>query len=158
MSSPNTPGGTDRSLSGISPSKTPEARRLRRFTTDPRYGPKLKHLPQREQRRILDLVTGNRGRQARQELLTADTARKEARNARERRARRSKAENSAISNLTKRLPEARRSSLERHMEQMTYRDLKFAREATREELQEAARSGKRTITINGEEVNLFWYH
>ena len=155
MSTPNPPEGTRRS---VPPSKTPAARRLRRFTSDPRYSAKLKQLPRGEQRRILDLVAGNQGKRARQETLTAYDQRREARNARARQLRRDKAETAAINNLTKRLPEARSTSLRRGMEHMSYKDLRFARDATREELQEAARSGRRTITIDGEEINLFWYH
>lgn len=163
MSTPLPPEGTERSLRGVPPSKTPEARRVRRFTTDPRYGPKLNQLPKGEQRRLLDLVTVNRGRQARQETLTAYQTRREARNARARELRRTNAESKAWSNLYSQLPEGRRSLQQKYLGHMEYRHLHFAQKATSDELRNRARAQTAEeapndfVTIDGVEVNVFWY-
>lgn len=137
--------------------KSPEERRLDRFTTDSKYGPKLSQLPKREQRRLTDLVTSNRGREARKALLAADTQRRETRNQRDRDRRRATAEGNALTNMTRRLPEARKGTLDRNLKNMTHRDLRFASEATRSELRLRASTGKRTL-VDGHEVNLFWYN
>lgn len=66
-----------------SPSHTPAARRLSRILADEDYGPKLVRLSQRDQRRVLDLIDANEGRQARAEILAADERRIERKNERE---------------------------------------------------------------------------
>lgn len=137
--------------------KSPEERRLQRFLTDSKYGPKLSQLPKREQRRFTDMVTENRGREARKALLAADTRRRDVRNQRDRDRRRATAEASALTNLTRRLPEARKSTLDRNMQHMTHRDLKFASKATRGELRVRASTGRRVL-VDGQEINLFWYN
>lgn len=157
MTSQNPPEGTDRSQLRVSPSKTPEARRLKRFTSDPRYGPKLKQLPQREQRRLLDMVTANRGKQARQETLTTWQARRDARNARDRQRRLDKSVDTALRNISRQLPEARADRMRDRFAAMSWQERRFAQTATREELRERARNGPKTITIDGVEYNPFWY-
>lgn len=157
MTSANPPEGTERSQPRVSPSKTPEARRLKRFTSDPRYGPKLKQLPQREQRRLRALVTGNQGRQARQETLTAYQTHREARNARDRQRRLDKSVDTALNNISRQLPEARADRMRGHFAAMSWQERRFAQTATREELRERARNGPKTITIDGVEYNPFWY-
>lgn len=137
--------------------RNPAARRLQRLLKDPKYGPKLRHLPRGEQRRISDLVASNQGRQARRELLAADEARRAARNLADRTRRRTRAEQGALDNLRRMLPEARTSRVQRNIEQMSFRDLKFAREAGRSELRDRATNGKR-IVVGTKEINLFWYH
>jgi len=153
MSSSIPPGGTGRS---VPPSKTPAARRLRRFTSDPRYSTKLRQLPRGEQRRILDLVTANQGKQARQEVLTSYQTRREARNAQARQRRLDKSINEALHNVGRQLPEARLNRMKDHFQHMTWQDRRFAKTATRDELRDRARSDYR-IVVDGKEINPFWY-
>lgn len=147
------PQGTGRSLP---PSKTPMARRLSRFTKDPRYGPKLSRLPKTEQRRLLDMVAAGQGRQARKDVLVTEQARRETRNAQARQRRLTRSVDTALHNVSRQLPEARVERMKDRFAQMSWQDRKFAQTATREELRERARSGP-TITINGVEINPFWY-
>lgn len=154
MSSSIPPQGTGRSLP---PSKTPLARRLSRFTRDPHYGPKLSRLPKGEQRRLLDMVTAGQGRQARKDLLVTEQARRETRNAQARQRRLDRSVDTALHNVRRQLPEARTERMKDRFSQMTWQERKFAQTATREELRERARNGPKTITINGVEINPFWY-
>lgn len=157
MSTPQPPsdGGAPRPLS---PSKTPEARRLQRFSSDPRYGPKLAQLPKGEQTRILGMIKGNQGKAARKELLATHQARRDTRNARDRTNRLNKSVDAGLRNLTRQLPEAHKRTLQANLENMTWSERRFAQTATRDELRERARSGTNTLIIDGKAYNPFWYN
>jgi hypothetical protein len=51
-------------------------RRLNRILKDEDYGPKLVRLNRRDQRHILELISDNRGAQARREILRLDAERR----------------------------------------------------------------------------------
>jgi hypothetical protein len=117
----------------------------------------LGRLPKGEQRRLLDMVAGNQGRQARKEAAALTESRKEAKNTRERARRLARSVDSALHNVSGRLPEARTERMRRRFELMSPQERAFARKATREELRDRARNGPKTITIDGMEYNPFWY-
>lgn len=56
--------------------QTNASRRLNRILRDEDYGPKLVRLSRADQRTILELISENRGRQARAEILRLDEARR----------------------------------------------------------------------------------
>jgi hypothetical protein len=55
---------------------TGEQRRLKTILNDERYGPALVRLNRKDQRVILDLISANRGREARTEILARDETRR----------------------------------------------------------------------------------
>lgn len=162
MSTPIPPGGGD-TPRPLPPSKTPEARRLQRFNSDPRYGPKLSQLPKGEQARILGMVKGNQGKAARKELLKTHTQRKDTKNARARDIRRSKAEQANFRRFFNKIPEARRSMVQQNIGSMEYRHLHAVQNASPEELRERAKAQKPEdapkdfVIVNGVAINVFWY-
>ena len=54
-----------------------ERRRLRAILSDEEYGPKLVRLSKSDQRTILDLISENKGREARKRILELDERRRE---------------------------------------------------------------------------------
>lgn len=56
---------------------SPERRRLNTLLTDPEYGAMLARLNRSEEREILDLISDNRGREARKRLRELDTSRRQ---------------------------------------------------------------------------------
>lgn len=61
------------------PASAPAKRRLNTILSDENYGPKLARMNRRDERRVLDLIEANRGREARQAIDQLDAHRRKRR-------------------------------------------------------------------------------
>ena len=125
--------------------------RLRTLLRDEDYGPKLARLRGADERRVLDLVEQNRGREARAAILDAD----ERRRAHEREARRRTLFRRAADNVAAQHSAPLRA-VERHLADATDAELRFAAGASRDQLVARARLPPRTL--DRRDINPFWYH
>lgn len=142
-------------------------RRLNYILSDELYGPKLARLTGEDERRVLELIDQNRGKEARAAILEAD----ERRRARKRQVSRTKEnvvarpvnreqkEDAAVANIMRQYGrKARREAVIRNVGYMTIAELDFAAEATEQDLiGEARRPASRKNSV-GKDVNPFWYH
>ena len=126
-------------------------RRLRSLLADEEYGPKLARLRGADERRALDLVEANRGREARQYIQDADQRRLQ----RVREARRASLYRRAVDNVAAQ-HQAPVPAVERHLADATDAELRFAAGATRDQLVARARLPPRILERR--EINPFWYH
>jgi hypothetical protein len=129
-------------------------RRLRSLLNDEEYGPKLARLRGTDERRVLDLVSEGRGREARAAINDADQRRLE----RERESRRRTLYRRAVDNVYRQhAPHgATRGGVEKWLSQADQAELRFAAGATRDQLVQRARQPPKTLGVR--EVNAFWYH
>jgi hypothetical protein len=130
------------------------AARLRTILASEEYGPKLARLHGAEERRVLDLIDANRGREARAEILRADAARLE----RERQRRRALLIHHAAVN-TVRQHRAYGTTYDiavSHLRYGTDANLRKAATASKDELDLLAREPPRELPPRNH--NPFWYH
>ena len=132
-------------------------RRLQRILDDEDYGPRLARLRGSDERAILERISrgeGLRDRALRDEIDAADARRR----ARERERRRRTLYQRAVDNslLQHSVAGATRTGVERSLQFATDAELRFAENATRNEL--VVRARERPRDIEGIEINPFWYH
>lgn len=139
---------------------TNEEKRLRRILLDEDYGPKLVRLNPRDQREILDLISENRGKDARRRITELDEQRRSAMRRPAKGARRTLAakRRDAIENINRRLEGlANQSRVIIGVSHMRDDELDFAIQANAEQLRNAARQAPTVSTREGD-INPFWYH
>lgn len=126
-------------------------RRLNTLLADETYGPALARLRGEDERRVLQAVSENRGADARREILAADQRRRE----RVRVQRHTALFRRAVDNVAARHA-ARPRDVEKHLANATEAELRFAAGADRDQLIQRAREAPRTL--EGRDINPFWYH
>lgn len=148
----------------------PAQRRLAYILSDETYGPALARLRGEDERRVLDLIEQNRGKEARRAILEADERRRERERerARERRTRqrvrtvirtREQREANAVANILALFGrKASAVNVRRNVGYMTDDELDFTADANEDSLTlRASRPADRTDT-RGKDINPFWYH
>lgn len=132
-------------------------RRLQRILDDEELGPKLARLRGDDERRVLRLISENRGSEARAEIRAADARRRQ----RVREARRRTLLDRAVSNTLAvhrpYYPRISETQVRRHLATGTTADLQRAATGDREELIDLARLQAYPID-EPREINPFWYH
>lgn len=136
-------------------------KRLAYILSDELYGPMLARLRGDRERRVLDLIDQNRGKEARQAILEGDEERR-AQN-RERRARRyqtlQEMQDSAADNILRIFGrKADESNVRTNVGYMRPNELRFAADATEDDLTEKAVQPADRPNANGKDINPFWYH
>lgn len=131
-------------------------RRLARILADEDYGPKLARLRGNDERRILNLIEQNKGKEARSEILRLDEARRAKRRASS--ASRPEKERKAVANILSKVGRANEKRIRENVTLMTIAELDFAGDASADELQRKARNPPYTVNRKGDDVNPFWYH
>lgn len=150
-----------------------DRRRLAYILSDENYGPKLARLRGAEERRILDLISENRGKDARQAILEADENRRAkvrersaARRAQQRgqapylsvRTRRQQERDAAEHILDVFGGKAKPESVWRNVGYMTGGELDFAADADENGLVSRAVVPADRKDVRGKDLNPFWYH
>lgn len=138
--------------------KSTAQRRLERILNDEEYGPKLARLRGESERRVLNLIDENKGREARKLILELDEE------------RRTKQRESSLSTLRKKAIERltdmwrgqkRKSTIITGVDNMTRDELNFALTADYMSLVNRARQPPDRIpkgVPDGVDINVFWYH
>lgn len=130
-------------------------RRLKALLDSEEYGPALARLRGEDERRVLDLVSNNRGAEARREILAADQRRRTRVRTQRRAALLERAVRHTIDVHAPHYP-VRDSSVRRNLDQATDAELRFAATATRDQMIDRARQPP--AVLEPREINPFWYH
>jgi len=137
-------------------------KRLAYILSDEFYGPKLARLRGDEERRVLELIDQNRGKQARDAILKYDEKRRERqRLKRPKRALRTREqrESIAVANILRIFgAKANVHSVRRNTGYMTDSELDFAGDASEDALVLKAVGPEDRNDIRGKRINPFWYH
>ena len=131
-------------------------RRLARILSDEDYGPKLARLRGQDEKRVLTLIDQNKGREARQEILRLDEARRAKRRASG--VSRPEKERKAVDNISRQFGRVNLGKVRANVKLMTGPELDFATTATQDELTAKARRPANRVDTKGNDVNPFWYH
>lgn len=131
-------------------------RRLARILSDEDYGPKLARLRGQDEKRVLTLIDQNKGREARQEILRLDEARRAKRRASG--VSRPEKERKAVDNISRQFGRVNLGKVRANVKLMTGPELDFAATATQDELTAKARRPANRVDTKGNDVNPFWYH
>lgn len=131
-------------------------RRLARILSDEDYGPKLARLRGQDEKRVLTLIDQNKGREARQEILRLDEARRVKRRASG--VSRPEKERKAVDNISRQFGRVNLGKVRANVKLMTGPELDFAASATQDELTAKARRPANRVDTKGNDVNPFWYH
>lgn len=131
-------------------------RRLARILSDEDYGPKLARLRGQDEKRVLTLIDQNKGREARQEILRLDEARRAKRRASG--VSRPEKERKAVDNISRQFGRVNLGKVRANVKLMTGPELDFAASATQDELTAKARRPANRVDTKGNDVNPFWYH
>lgn len=134
-----------------------EKRRLLYILSDELYGPKLARLRGEDERKVLELISENKGGEAREAILEADERR---RAKRRRGSNREAREAAAVANILRQFgKKARADRVRRNVSLMTPKDLDFAADASADELRmRARRKASKIDPEDGKSINPFWYH
>lgn len=131
-------------------------RRLARILSDEDYGPKLARLRGADERRILNLIEQNKGKEARSEILRLDEARRAKRRASS--TSRPQKERKAVANILSKFPRANEKRVRDNVALMTIAELDFAGEGSKDDIELRARRPPYIVNRKGDDVNPFWYH
>ncbi len=131
-------------------------RRLARILADEDYGPKLARLRGQDEKRVLTLIDQNKGREARQEILRLDEARRSKR--RVSAVSRPEKERKAVDNISRQFGRINLNKVRANVKLMTIPELDFAATATTDSLTNKARLPPTRKDTKGNDVNPFWYH
>lgn len=130
-------------------------RRLQTLLSDEDYGPKLARLRGADERRVLRLISENRGAEARREILAADERRLERARVQRRATLLERAvEHTVIAHQAH--YDSDRADVRRNLRHATDAELRFVLGADHYQLADRAR--EQPHDYQGELANPFWYH
>lgn len=133
-------------------------RRLQRLLDDEDYGPKLARLRGEDERRVLRLISENRGAEARAEIQAADERRRQ--RVRENRERQlfERAVRNTLAVHRPYYPTIEETDVRRYLGQATRAELQIAATGNRDDLYDMARRQSPPPSSTTREINPFWYH
>lgn len=133
-------------------------RRLQTILNDEDYGPKLARLNRADERRVLDLIEQNKGKQARSEILRLDEARRAKRRGRVKPINIDELRRQAFANIRRQV-NGHPKTVRLGVDLMTPDELQYAAAATDDEIR--VRAGDRSYAKYYDEIdddyNVFWY-